>query len=248
MIGATRATILAPHLDDAVLSCWSVLTSAAEVRVVNVFAGVPPAGSTGWYDRKTGSLDSAARMRERLGEDAEALTALGREAVNLDFLEDQYRDGADPSPDELLAAVGTHLDGGAVVYVPAGIGRHGDHLLVRSLLGALCRDGTDVRLYADLPYCARYGWPGSVTGAAGDPSADDQWRSALGDLELDVDALSPCTVRLEPAEQERKGRAIAIYRTQFEALTTGGSSAVHMTDPAVLAFEAYWEVTASPPA
>lgn len=238
MTGATRATILAPHLDDAVLSCWSVLTSAADVHVVNVFAGVPPQGATGWWDRETGSLDSAGRMRERLREDAEALAALGREAVNLGFLEDQYRDGADPSQDELLATVGAHVDAGAVVYGPAGIGRHGDHLLVRSLLAQLQRGGADVRLYADLPYCARYGWPGWVTGAAGDPGADDQWRSALDGL--DLGALSPRAVRLEPGEQERKRRALATYRSQFDALTTGGS-AVHVTDQAVLPFEAYWE-------
>ena len=239
MTGATRATILAPHLDDAVLSCWSVLTSAAHVRVVNVFAGVPPEGGSGWWDQETGSLDSAARMRERLREDAEALTALGCEAVNLGFLEHQYRDGADPSADELLAAVGEHVDGDSALYGPAGIGGHGDHLLVRSLLARLQRGGADVRLYADLPYCARYGWPGWVTGAPGDQRADDQWRSALDAVESDLGALSPRAVWLEPADQERKRRALATYGTQFEALTTGGPS-LHVTDPAVLAFEAYW--------
>ena len=51
--------ILSPHFDDAVLSCWHLLASAGEVLVVNVFAGEPPAGTLGWWDR--------ARGRDRLG-------------------------------------------------------------------------------------------------------------------------------------------------------------------------------------
>jgi LmbE family N-acetylglucosaminyl deacetylase len=239
-----RVTILAPHLDDAVLSCWSVLTAATDVRVLNVFAGVPRAGSVGWWDRETGALDSVARMRDRLREDAEALACAGRDAINLDVLELQYRDGGDPTPEELLAAVAGHVDTD-VVYGPAGIGGHGDHLLVRSLLGPLEDRGLDVRVYAELPYCARHGWPGWVSGATGDDRADDQWARAIGGLEIDIGARTPRAIRLTPAAQEAKRRALAAYRSQFEALTA--SSSLHVTDPLVWPFEAFWEPTAGAP-
>ena len=36
--------VLSPHLDDAVIDCWSVLTDSGDVRVVNIFAGVPSPG------------------------------------------------------------------------------------------------------------------------------------------------------------------------------------------------------------
>jgi hypothetical protein len=135
------------------------------------------------------------------------------------------------------------VDGGTV-YGPAGIGGHRDHLLVRSLLEPLRREGADVRLYADLPYCARHGWPGWVTGAEGRPEADDQWARALEGL--DLPALTPRAVRLDADAQERKRDALAGYRTQLEALTTDGAR--HVTDPDVLPFEAYWEPGGGAPA
>src|SRR4051794_24072309 len=111
--------ILSPHLDDAVLSCWRVLEGPGEVEVVNVFAGVPPAGSaTGWWDRASGSGDSARAVMVRIEEDRAALAAVGRHAVNLDFLDAQYRqDGADG--DALAAAMRDAVPRSALVYVPA---------------------------------------------------------------------------------------------------------------------------------
>src|SRR5690349_8735562 len=62
--------ILSPHLDDAVLSCWHVLTQPGVVVVVNVFAGVPASlDGPAWWDRYTGATDSLERVRERIDED-----------------------------------------------------------------------------------------------------------------------------------------------------------------------------------
>src|SRR3712207_3185736 len=102
--GPPRVTILSPHHDDAVLSCWSLLTAPGDVRVINVFAGVPADVTLGWWDRETGASDSAERMRERRVEDAEALAAVGRAALDLDLLEDQYRTEP-PDPGEVAGAV-----------------------------------------------------------------------------------------------------------------------------------------------
>jgi hypothetical protein len=227
-----RVTILAPHHDDAVISAWSVLTGGADVTVVNVFAGVPPPGTLGGWDRRTGASDSADQMRMRRREDAAVLGSLGAARVDLDLLEAQYRDG-DGDPAAVLAAIEPHVDG-AVVYGPAGIGLHADHLLARAALATLGERGADVRLYADLPYCARHGWPGWVTGAAEpNDAADEQWAAAPSRA-----GLEPRAVRLDAAALERKLIALREYRTQFEAMASRERA---LTDPELLPFEAFWE-------
>ena len=86
------AVVLSPHLDDAVLSAWSVLRRPGEVTVVNLCTAIPPPGTLGAYDRVKGATDSAEFMRERLAEDAAALALAGREPLGLGLLEGQYRD------------------------------------------------------------------------------------------------------------------------------------------------------------
>ena len=49
--------LLAPHWDDAVFNCWSLLTSERDVRVINVFAGIPPGGPPSRWDRICGASD-----------------------------------------------------------------------------------------------------------------------------------------------------------------------------------------------
>ena len=65
--------MLSPHLDDAVLSAWSVLTEARDVVVVNVFAGVPEARPVPRWDRLAGADDCRSHMKARLAEDRAAL-------------------------------------------------------------------------------------------------------------------------------------------------------------------------------
>src|SRR5919197_2354138 len=85
------ALVLSPHLDDAVLNCWSVLTSADDQRIVNVFAGVPRRGFVTAWDRACGAVESAAHVRARIAEDWDVLGSIGRRAAYLPFLDAQYR-------------------------------------------------------------------------------------------------------------------------------------------------------------
>jgi len=140
--------ILSPHLDDAVLSCWHVLTQPGEVVVINVFAGAPEGRDTvAWWDRYTGATDSRDRVRERAKEDRTALSLAGRTAVNLDLLDEQYRDAEQPLA-PVTAELERFVSPGGRIYAPAGLANHGDHALVRTAALELRTKGFVVSLYA----------------------------------------------------------------------------------------------------
>ncbi len=216
---APRPTvILSPHLDDAVLSCWHLLSGPGEVGVINVFAGSPPAGSgASWWDRMTGATDSATRMQERRAEDSEAFAIAGRTAVHLDFLDAQY-EPADQPFERIVATLRGLIDSDAVVYAPAALGDHGDHEQVRRAGLALAASGQDVRLYADHPHAVRRGWPTWVNGT--DPAVGrqvvEQWDQRLDPVGLA--RTRPEIHHLDVAEQECKLRAVSAYRTQVPGL------------------------------
>jgi len=150
--------VVSPHLDDAVLSCFSALEPGT--RVVTVFAGLPPSGMLGAWDAKTGASDSRARVIERRLEDVRAMRLAGCEPIQLDFEDSQYwrrsglkglvrRSGSTPpSHDALVAALRPYLETARQVYAPAGIG-HVQHSMARDAALAIRRD---VSLYADVPY------------------------------------------------------------------------------------------------
>jgi len=161
--------ILSPHLDDAVLSCWHVLAGPDRVVVVNVFAGIPPAGAPGgWWDRLSGDVDGPSVMEARRAEDRAALGLAGREPVNLDFLDRQYRPDDEPPP-ALADALRERLPAGVVVLAPGAViptpdrrvkepaEPHPDHLAVREAALALRADAFEVELYADLPHASAGG-------------------------------------------------------------------------------------------
>ncbi|MEA2315365.1 MAG: hypothetical protein QOI03_2057 [Solirubrobacteraceae bacterium] len=210
-------TVLSPHLDDAVLSCWHLLSGTEDVSVVNVFAGVPrnPEAS-GWWDALTGAPDAATRVAERLDEDRRALAHAGREATNLQFVDAQYRRRS-PSRTALARAIEVRATG--VVYAPAGVSGHPDHLLVRDCALALRRRGTQVLLYADMPHAVMFGWPGWISGE-GDGRylrPERLWSWWLGTAGLEVGSMRADIHRMN-GRLEGKRAAIAEYRTQEPAL------------------------------
>jgi hypothetical protein len=230
--------VLSPHLDDAVLDCWSVLTASGAVHVVNVFAGVPAAGSVSYYERLAGAHDSAEHVRRRLAEDREALALAGRAAASLGFLARTHRRGRpEPSFRALDAAVAAH---GPVstVYAPAALGApHLDHELLRSYALALARQGVPVRLFADVPYSVTYGWPAWVTG--GEPEAgldvDMYWGEGRVGSQTGAEV-----VRLDPAAAAAKLAAMRTYRSEFAVLDRGPLS--QLSNPAIHGFEVFWAV------
>ncbi len=238
--------ILSPHFDDAVLSCWHVLASAGEVLVVNVFAGEPPAGALGWWDRLAGASDSATAVRRRIEEDRQALALAGRTAVNLPFLDSQYRHG-DQAPEEIVEALRGVLLAGARIYAPASLGdHHRDHTAVRAAALALQTEGADVVLYADLPHATVDGWPRWVLGGGGsssdaDPAAE-RWTAELETTRIPVERMNATVHRLQAEAHAGKLDAVLTYSSQIAPLQrVFGSS---LEDPQLLGFEVYWRLTA----
>jgi LmbE family N-acetylglucosaminyl deacetylase len=243
---AAPVLILSPHADDAVFNCWSVLTAGTPVVVVNVFAGIPDDGLVTWWDRICGADDSAAHARERIAEDLAVLEPVVGSPVNLPLLEDQYRVGNGQLP---LAAIDERLGEAAstasAVYAPAALGAgHVDHRLVRELARTLVPGGMPVRLYADVPYAVRYGWPHWVTGAPRHQhlDVDPYWESAVAEVPEMCTLRDADIVRLPPDAAAHKLRAMRAYRTQFSALDWGGL----LSDPVTHGHELFWTLLADP--
>lgn len=232
--------VLSPHLDDAVLSCWHVLADRADVSVVNVFTATPEGEDSprAWWDRLTGASDSRARMRERLAEDAQALGFAGRTALNLGFLDGQYRTA--PPPVEAVAdRLAGVLDPATRVYAPAALGAVADHDLVRAAAVALEQRGYDVTFYADLPHAIQFGWPSAVTGMPRDAAVDVDayWEAMLARSLPDAEAFALEVHALDDRALAAKLAAMRTYRTQLPTLVALNA---RLVEPATLRYEATW--------
>lgn len=236
--------LLSPHWDDAVLDCWSLLADAGRaLTVVNVFAGMPPAGTLTRWDAVTGARDSAVRAQERTDEDAEALARAGREPLSLPLLDAEYREPDPPyGLDDLDRALAAAAPAASRVYVPAGIGANEDHMLVRRYGRMLLRAGIPVTLYAELPYCVLHGWPHWVDGREPEPTRDVDafWLSFLVSAPELPPLRDAVVERLDPALAAAKLAAMDHYRTQLPSLSLGGRGLLR--DPAIHGFEVRWEL------
>jgi len=237
--------ILSPHLDDAVLSCWHVLTQPGEVMVINVFAGIPTGlEKPAWWDRYTGAADSGERVRERIEEDRRALSLAERIPVNLDLLDEQYRDGQPPP--SLTGRLREVIEPGALVYAPAPFADHADHRLVGAAALELRALECAVFLYADLPHANVRGWPEWVTGTAHPASKDlvaAFWDRCLAGTGIPPDDLAPKVHDLDAEAYARKVAAVRMYTTQVAALTEYAGRP--LSDHEALGYEVFW-ATGSP--
>jgi len=241
--------LLSPHWDDAVLGCWSVLSSSREVEVVNLFAGLPEPGHAGVWEVVSGCVDSAERARGRMAEDALALARAGRTALNLPLPDISLLPTLDISlrrrrPELGLAA----LDGALAeqrrsasrVYAPAGIGGHVDHVLARRYGQGLAGAGMPVELYAELPYCVFHGWPAWVDGLEREPNrdVDAYWKSFLQDVP-EMPALDSGEVtRLDAPALAARLEAIGGYR-----LSLNYAVRRLLADPTLSGFEVRWQLS-----
>jgi LmbE family N-acetylglucosaminyl deacetylase len=180
---------LAPHLDDAALSCGGAIArhiaAGHEVLVVTICAGAPPSDGplstfATWIHGRWGT-SAADAMALRRTEDVAALESLGADYLWLDFLDsiyrvpDAYNDNSrtgtsgifgplapnDTLPADLEAPLLAICERcpGAVVYAPLGVGNHVDHQATYIAANALAVRGYSVAFYEEFPYAAQ---PGAV--------------------------------------------------------------------------------------
>ena len=219
------AVILSPHFDDAVLSCWHLLASAGEVLVVNVFAGEPPAGTLGWWDRLAGATDSAAAVRARIEEDRQALALAGRTAVNLPFLDSQYRQ-ADQAPGEIVRGAARSARRGRPDIRAGQSGRPPSrpHRRARGgtgaprrgrRRGAVCRPASRHRGRMAARGC-------STAGPAPDADpAGERWASQLETTGIPVERMVPRAHRLSAEDHAGKLEAVLTYAQSDSAAARG---------------------------
>ncbi len=144
--------VVSTHLDDAVFSCWSVLSGPRDVVPATVFTGVLP-GVQSWWDA---DVPSEIRGAERLAEDRAALAVAGREPVHVGLYDAPF--GVRDQP--IAETLGPLLAEAEVVYAPLAF-ENEDHLLVHD---AVLSVRPDAVLYVDLPYALRSAPPDEVPG------------------------------------------------------------------------------------
>lgn len=247
----TRVAVVSPHLDDAVLSAWLVLAQNPEARVISCFAGTPPGSVSGTWDTATKFASAEQAVTARRREDTAALALTASEAVHLDLLDEQYRNGQDPPSRQLTDLLRTHLADAEEVWLPAGLGDNADHLLVRdAALVAIGRTGQRIWLYADLPYASEHAWPLEVTGAArnrmrhhllptlGWPKPEELWRATLSAAALGPGLDRQVVTRLTRPQFRAKITAVRCYTSQLEALGCGPKH--RFREHRIFAYEVHW--------
>lgn len=127
LVADARTLVISPHLDDAALSAFGLLSLGDQVDVLTLLDGAPsPPVRTGW-DRLCGFADSDEALEARLAENSAALGGSPHRLLSLGLLDAQYLDGARPRADSqaLIDAVRdwtARQSGPIAVAVPAGAG------------------------------------------------------------------------------------------------------------------------------
>jgi LmbE family N-acetylglucosaminyl deacetylase len=152
--------VVSAHFDDAALSVAHLLQAAAgRATVLTVCGGVPPPdGYLGGWDLEAGFASGTEAARSRALEDRRSCAVTGARRARLRHLDGPYRSGG-MRCGAIRRAVERRLGDDDVLWLPAGIGAHADHVDVRSALLPLAATlpASRVHVYADLPYAGHYG-------------------------------------------------------------------------------------------
>jgi len=119
--------VVSPHLDDAVLSCETLVGRAAPLDVLTVCTARPPTPMVTEWDTLSGFRDSDEAMEVRLLEDEAALAGTAHRRQHLGLLDHQYLAGGARAPEDAAALTAwvdawltAHADG--LVLLPTATG------------------------------------------------------------------------------------------------------------------------------
>lgn len=149
----TQQIILSPHLDDAIFSCWHII-SQPNSEVFTIFSGIPPSGTSTIWDRICGEADSQLMMKNRIRENQIAFKPTNTKLTNLGYLDNQYRKNV-VSINDISDKIDQLAGEDAEFYAPLALGqywRHPDHKIVRLVGQELSKRGRKVSYYTDIPY------------------------------------------------------------------------------------------------
>ena len=230
--------VLAPHLDDAALSCGALMIHAAShtsVTVVTFFTQAsqrPHTLSARRYLHQVGTQNAELLYQQRRQEDRAALEPIGITCVHARLPEALFRrrprqEGRSslgarllPELDHVYPVYRAHITAGriaaddagtlrqvreiiqhmagsaqGVVLAPLGVGKHVDHVLVRT---AAERSGARVVYYSDFPYNQRH--PVDCEFVRRNRLVETRWSRLI----------------------EAKAELVRVYGTQVQALFDGG--------------------------
>ncbi len=169
-----RVCVLSPHRDDAAFSCGlllvSLLRQGGELSIVNVctFSAYAPYLDATDMHRVTQVTSARATEDGMFITNLLSVSGAAFEQINLVDLQWQDAPLRNHYPDEqvltsavneqdriALSKVFSTLSATDLLLVPAGIGDHVDHLLVRDAATSAC-SSSKMLFYEDLPYACRH--------------------------------------------------------------------------------------------
>jgi LmbE family N-acetylglucosaminyl deacetylase len=235
---AGAVVFLAPHYDDAVLSCGAAIAGTPRSVVVTIFSGGPSAGDPiSPWDRRCGFAPGDDVGRTRECEDEDALALLGARGLGLGFMPTPYRVSSrsglarlaraatrlnlgKPASSELQAAIAAKLAEElaaievATCVIPLGVS-HADHLTTTDSALSLVQAFPAYQwvAYADLPYSAE------------SAEAFNAARTRISSAGFRLDAM----VLTQHPDLSLKLRAVERYRSQLQGL--GERVAVALSSP-----------------
>ncbi len=219
--------VVSTHFDDAVLSLSHLLQRAGtRATVVTVCAGAPPAGlPVSEWDAASGFASGREAAQLRAREDVCACAVTGARRVQLRHLDEPYRERP-LTAGAIRGAIERLLGPGDVLWMPAAIGAHPDHVDVRMALLPLAArlPPARLRVYADLPYAGdhRHRLPRAVAEA--------------------LPGLRGRVTCLRGEAFERKLEAVRCHASQIAPLTEAATPELLAVD-GVLARERVWQRT-----
>ena len=155
-----RLLVVSPHLDDAVMSCGSLLLAHPEAIVVTLFAASPAryTDPLNEHDAECGFRPGDDTMALRRDEDVRALESVGAAPRWLEFCQNSHEERADPiavpaGAVDALASVIAEVEPTCVV-APLGLS-HPDHQACHATALATRATGAGPvpwLWYSDLPY------------------------------------------------------------------------------------------------
>lgn len=147
-----KTLFLSVHLDDAIFSAGSLISTYKDADVLTVFGGLPKNRLVCTaYDQKSGFENAEQAITTRRAEDAAALTLLGCKQIFLKHVENQY--GEERNIGDIEKEVEDHVQNYDEIYLPLGFG-HTDHEIVGEFTRNIIHRNQrkNFILYMDMPY------------------------------------------------------------------------------------------------